>query len=138
MKILKIKILSDSFDGKMIYPDGFLSFPCIEHIYCDELETGICWLVVLVNDEDISKIKDMTNITELTIAEAEAFTDRFDPKMEEVTDEVKIRRLEIMVKAGMELTDDEKKALDPNDPTPGIKYRKRFIDKVKIRKGQKV
>lgn len=133
MKILKIKVLSNNY-GEMVYPQGFTSIGCLEHIYCDDVKAGICYLVVAIKDEDILKMSDMTNMQELTEQEAEVFLNEYDPIREEITDEAKMRRLEIKAKTGIALTTDDLKALDPNDPTPGINYHKRFMDKVKARK----
>ena len=134
MKILKIRVKADS-NGKMIYPQGFLNIPCIEHIYCNELETGLCWLVVFILGEDFVKILDKTDVQEISITEAEAFLDKYDPHDTEITDEGMIRAIEIRTKANISLSNNDLKALDPSDPMPGIRYRRRFIDKVKIRLG---
>jgi hypothetical protein len=134
MKLLKIRVRADAFGG-MIYPEGFLSFSCLEYIYCDELETGICWLVVLISDENFDKITDKTDVEEIDVAKAEEFLDKYDLRKTEVTDEARIRAIEIKTAAVVPLSAEDLKALDPADSTPGIKYRKRFIDKAKIRMG---
>ena len=136
MKLLKIRVRSDE-KGKMIYPEGFLSVNCLEHIYCDELETGICWLVVLVDDKEMDKMADQKDIEELTVLGAETFTDKYDPRNTEITDEARVRAIEIKSKSSISLNSADLKALDPADSTPGIQYRVRFIDKVKIRMGVK-
>jgi hypothetical protein len=136
MKLLKIRVRSDE-KGKMIYPEGFLGVNCLEHIYCDELETGICWLVVLVNDKELDKMPDQKDIEELTVVDAETFTDKHDLRNTEITDEGMVRAIEIKAKAGVSLSSADLKALDPSDSTPGIQYRVRFIDKVKTRMGIK-
>lgn len=135
MKILKIKVNSN-ISGTMIYPKGFLSFPCIEHIYCDELETGICWLIALIQNEDFEKIIDKTDVVEMTVTETETFLDKYEPLTTEITDEAMIRVIDIKTRAGVELSDRELKAIDPEDPTPGIQYKKRVIDKIKARIGK--
>ena len=136
MKLLKIRVRADE-KGKMIYPEGFLSVNCLEHIYCDELETGICWLVVLVDDKETDKMADQKDIEELTVLEAGTFVDKHDPHNTEVTDEAMLRAIEIKAKSAISLSATDLKALDPADSTPGIQYRVRFIDKVKIRMGIK-
>jgi len=136
MKLLKIRVRSDE-KGKMIYPEGFLGVICLEHIYCDELETGICWLVVLVDDKELDKMPDQKDVEELTVLDAGTFVDKHDPHDTEVTDEGIVRAMEIKAKAGVALSSTDLKALDPADSTPGIQYRVRFIDKVKTRMGIK-
>jgi len=136
MKLLKIRVRSDE-KGKMLYPEGFITVNCLEHIYCDELETGICWLVVLVDDKETDKMADLKDVEELSVVDAETFTDKHDPRNTEVTDEAMLRAIEIKSKSGVALSSTDLKALDPADSTPGIQYRVRFIDKVKTRKGTK-
>jgi len=136
MKLLKIRVRADE-KGNMSYPEGFLTFSCLEHIYCDELETGICWLIVLIEDKNLDKITDMKDVEELTVLDAGTFVDKHDPRNTEVTDEGIVRAMEIKAKAGVALSSTDLKALDPADSTPGIQYRVRFIDKVKTRMGIK-
>lgn len=136
MKLLKIRVRADE-KGKMIYPEGFLSVNCLEHIYCDELETGICWLVVLVDDKETDKMADLKDVEELSVVDAGTFVDKHDPHNTEVTDEAMLRAIEIKAKSAISLSATDLKALDPADSTPGIQYRVRFIDKVRIRMGVK-
>jgi hypothetical protein len=136
MKLLKIRVRADE-KGNMSYPEGFLTFSCLEHIYCDELETGICWLVVLVEDKNLEKITDQKDVEELTVVDAETLTDKYDLRNTVITDEGIVRAMEIKAKAGVALSSTDLKALDPADSTPGIQYRVRFIDRVKTRMGIK-
>jgi len=136
MKLLKIRVRSDE-KGNMSYPPGFLTFSCLEHIYCDELETGICWLIVLIEDKNLGKITNMKDVEELTVLDAGTFVDKHDLRNTEVTDEGIVRAMEIKAKAGVALSSTDLKALDPADSTPGIQYRVRFIDRVKTRMGIK-
>ena len=136
MKLLKIRVRSGE-KGKMVYPEGFLSVNCLEHIYCDELETGICWLVVLADDKELDKMADQKDIEVLSVLDAETFTDKHDPRNTEVTDEAMLRAIEIKAKSAISLSATDLKALDPADSTPGIQYRVRFIGKVQIRMGVK-
>lgn len=77
MKLLKIRVRNYP-DGKMKYPDNFLNIQCLEHIYCDDIINNICYLVVAIKDEDLLKIKDMSDVQELTEQEAETFTVNYD------------------------------------------------------------
>lgn len=134
MKILKIEVLKDN-KGECIYPPGFISINCLEHLYYDDLITNKTWLLVLINNIDIDKITDKTKVTELTIVETEILTNQYDPKTEVITDEAKIERLKLKVALGQELTVDEEKAIDQNDPTPGFGYKDNFLIKIKKRMG---
>jgi len=134
MKILNIRLRQDE-KGKIAYPAGFLTFQCLEHLYYDDLKNGVAYLMVLINDADFDKITDKTDVEEITLEKAEQISEQYDKKITAVTDEGMIRAIEIKVRAGEKLSDDDRKALDPNDDTPGINIKQRFIDKVKIRIG---
>jgi len=134
MKILKIRVRRDNFNTN-IYPPGFLLINCLEHLYYDDPQTDICWLLVSVNDADVAKMTDLKDVTEITVAEAEAISNIYDPRKELITDEAKIRRLDIKARAGEKLNPADLKALDPNDPALGIGYEMRFIEKTKKRMG---
>jgi len=77
MKLLKIRVRSDN-KGNMVYPQGLLDINCLEQIYCDDVANNICWFVGAIKDEDLPKIKDMTDVTLLTEQEAEIFTADYD------------------------------------------------------------
>jgi hypothetical protein len=132
MKILKIRVRSDA-KGTMLYPPGFMDIRCLESIYCDDVGANICWLVVAVEDKDVDKITDLKDVTELTTIEAGTFLEKYDPHDTEITDEGMVRAIEIKSQLGTALSATELKAIDPNDPTPGIQYRKRFVDKISER-----
>lgn len=134
MKILKIHVESDE-KGKMVYPPGFTSINCLEHLYYDDVQSGICYLLILIEDKDISKITDLKNVQEIDIAEAEALSNLHNPRTTKITDEGIVRTAEIKSKSGTGLSDYEKKAIDPDDPTPGITWQKTFIDRIKERMG---
>jgi hypothetical protein len=134
MKILNITVPVDSY-GNMIYPPGFTNINCLEHLYYDDEDTGVCHLLVLIRDQDLIEIRDMTNVEEVTEADAGVIAAKYNPRKEMITDEAKIRRLEIKSRLGS-LTADELKALDPDDPAPGINYSLNFIDRLQKRKNQ--
>ena len=133
MKILKIMVRADE-KGKMLYPPGFLDIKCLENIYCDDVANNICWLVVAIEDKDLDKITDLKDVEEITLVTATTFLEKYDPHDTRITDEGMVRAIEIKSNLGTPLSATELKAIDPNDPTPGIEYRKRFIDKVNDRK----
>ena len=88
-------------------------------------------------DNNLGKITDQKDVEELTVVDAETFTDKYDLRNTVITDEGIVRAMEIKAKAGVALSSADLKALDPADSTLGIQYRVRFIDKVKIRMGIK-
>jgi len=113
----------------MIYPDGYnqVHFEVAGYIE----ENNITYVLGAVKDDDsgLSKVLESSDVTELTKDEAIAFSEKNEKRIERITDEAKVRRLEIKAKYGEPLTPDEKKALDPNDPTPGIEKGKILADK---------
>ena len=113
----------------MIYPDGYsdLTFEQAGYVEKDE----ITYILGSVKDDDsgLPKVMESSDVTELTKAEAIVFSEENEKRIERITDEAKIRRLEIKAKYQKPLTKDEKKALDPNDPTPGIELGKILADK---------
>jgi len=133
MKLLKIRLRQTG--NSIIYPEGFLTFSCLEHLYYDDLSTGIAWLMVAIENENLMKIKNMTDVTIIDLVEAEKISNEYNRRTEIYTDEIKIKRIDIKTRTGIALTSDELKALDPNDLTPGIGYKLTFIDKVKKRMG---
>lgn len=78
------------------------------------------------------------DVEELTEAEAKAVSEANEVRQETVTDDAKIKRLTIKASAGIELTPDELKAIDPDDPTPGIGKREILADKINKLKKAKV
>lgn len=116
----------------MIYPNGYSQ---IEFKYTGYIEeNGITYVLGAVEDNDsglVEVLKDKEVVTELTKEEAIAFSEKNQQRIERITDEGKIRRLEIKSRFGKPLTLNEEKALDPNDPTPGLNLSKILSDKFK-------
>lgn len=132
MKILKIHVRSNE-QGTMVYPEGFLTIRPLHMLYCDDESSGICYLLCQVNDEDMAKIKVMDDVEIMTIEDAEAYAATYEPKTIQVTDEGMLRVIEIKSRLGTALTAKELEAIDPDSSTPGVAWKKTFIDKAKIR-----
>lgn len=130
MKLLNIRLRQDG-RGKITYPAGFLSFECIEHLYYDDVKNGIAYLMVLIDDANFYKITDKRDVKEITLRNAGQISEQYDKKTTAITDEGMIRLIEIKTRMGKGLSAYDKKALDPDDDTPGLNWRKTFIDKVK-------
>jgi hypothetical protein len=127
MKYLQIRVRSNE-KGEMIYPDGFLQVRYLEYLYCDDTLARTTYMLVMIEDKELEKIKVLTDVEEMTKANISIFANSYEPITEQITDEAKVRRLEIKAKIGEKFTLDEMKAIDPADPVLGINYRKRFSD----------
>lgn len=129
-KYLKTRVLNGP--NGMIYPCGIDVWKKLNFKYAGYIEENDILYVLGVADENqdiLPGIMASEQVTELTKEEAIAFSEKNERKIERVTDEGKIRRLEIKSRLGQTLTADELKALDPNDPTPGLEYNKILADK---------
>lgn len=141
MKYLKIHVLQDK--GQMIYPQNYqyeIGDYSKDHLYFED-EKGECYLLLTIEDNDFkqSMIKDRVN--EISEVDLKAISEANEVRTEKITDEAKVRRLEIKSRLGMTLTSDELKALDPNDPTPGIEIGDILADRVeklKIKENAKI
>jgi hypothetical protein len=126
-KFYKIKVLRDG--TKHIYPPGFIGEDgigrkIIEALYFDEKRS---MFVALPDDIKF----EHENVTELTLAEAEAIADKHAPLTTQITDEGMVRLIEIRSRLGEKLTAKEKKAINLDDDTPGIKWKKSLKNKLR-------
>jgi len=127
MKYLKLTLPRKEGSGEFQYPSNYADLqPFIKNnLYVDD--AGTCVLLLVVEDGAEKVCKE--NVEKLTKAAMTTYADQFDKKTEKITDEAKVRRLEILAKAGdYKLTADDLKALDPADATPGVEYRKTFSE----------
>ena len=79
--------------------------------------------------------KDADNVVrefveEISADEVKEISKSTEVRKEEITDEAKVRRIELKIRMGDALSEDEKKAIDLNDPTPGFNAGKIFADRV--------
>ena len=132
MKYLKIELLQSSTTNQIIYPTDYQSKIGNKNLlggglYYDEGDKH--YLLLVVSDDcDYSTISEKSRISVLTVAEAKDISEKQQIRTEKITDEAKIRRLELKVKMSVELTADDLKAIDVEDDTPGFGKEKIYAD----------
>lgn len=100
-----------------------------DHLYYDD-EKGFPRLLLCIEDGDYKSSMIRDRVTELTEAQAKAISEAKEQRVETITDEAKVRRIEIKASLGMALTTDEQKSIDPTDPTPGFGITKILADRI--------
>ena len=130
MRYFNIILRQDS-NRELIYPVNYqaeIGNYSQGHLYYDEGENNPC-LLLCIRDKNVNNIirKDVEEITE---EEAKVISETKEIRKEIITDETKIRRIELKAKMGRVLTPDEEKAIDLNDPTPGFNMSKILADKI--------
>ena len=128
MKYFKITLGKDT--AGIIYPDNYqreIGDYAEDHLYYKEGATDYL-LLCIPDDKSGSVVRK--NVVEVTEAEAKAISENNEPRTEQVTDEAKVRRLELKASLGESLTTDELKALDPDDPTLGFGKREILSDRI--------
>ena len=137
-KVLKLRIRRGE-KNKMLYPPDNKTYQKEigdfneGHIYCHDRDLDICHLVMIVPDAVASKYAGTPDIEELTKEDAIVMGGKFDPKTMFLSDEARVRRLEVLTKADPTyvLTEEDKKSLDPDDDSvPGVQWKRTFADKV--------
>lgn len=116
MKYLKITILEPG-NGPMVYPVGYqaeIGDFAVDHLYFDEIKSdGESGLLLCIPDKHFKPEMVRDGVVEITEAEAKTLSEANETRTEVITDEAKVRRLEIKSRLGLELTKDELDALDP-------------------------
>ncbi len=118
-------------DGHLIYPLNYQSEVgdfAVDHMYYDT-EKGEPRLLLAIEDVNAKDIV-RANVEEVTELQASALSAQYEVRVEQVTDEAKVRRLAIKASLGQTFTTDELKAIDVNDPTPGFVMGKTFADRI--------
>ena len=139
MKYLKLDITPEIGKTQLKYPDNYqvdIGNYAVDHLYYDE--AGKCYLILLIPDKQYKPEMLKSGVSLITETTAKQTSVDKEPLKETITDEAKIRRLEIKSNLGQALTDSELKALDPNDPTPGIEYEKRLTDRIATLKDDEI
>jgi len=133
MKYLKI-IINEPVGGPMIYPDGYQSEIgnfAIEHLYFDENKLdNQSELLLAIKDADFKPEMIRDRVIEINETEAKAISEANETRVEEITDEAKVRRLEIKARLGMALTTEEADSIDPAKPDSVFTVSKIFSDRV--------
>jgi hypothetical protein len=131
MKYLNIH-LPHAVDGSLIYPSGYqleIGNLCKDHLYYNN-DVGEDYLLLAFEDTDFNGKMIKESCEEMTEEDALALSESKEKRTLQITDEAKIRLIEIKSRLGTELTADEQAALDPNDPTPGFSTTNILADRV--------
>lgn len=132
MKYLDIDIRPSVGSTQLIYPNGYqneIGNFAKDHLYYDD-DKGNPRLLLVIEDANFNSTMIRDRVTELTEVQAKAISEAKEQRIETITDEAKIRRIEIKSRLGMKLTTDEVKAIDPTDVTPGFGVTQILADRV--------
>lgn len=130
MKYYRVNIQHNPGSTLLIYPKNYekeVGVFSIDHLYYDEKDQ--VKLILVIEDKNSSNIL-RENIEEITENEVRDLSEKYETRTEIITDEAKIRRLEIKARLGKKLTSDEEKSLDPNDETLGFSISKILADRL--------
>jgi len=133
MQYLKIEIPKDKDLSR--FPTGYNNIENFinDHVYITEKDTDKEFLCLEILD-GISYDKILGNLDRITLLTKEemiGLCEPYEQKREIITDEVKVRRLAIKVQMQRKLTEEEEKALDPDDDSVlGFGMSKRFVDRI--------
>lgn len=131
MKILKAKVYVDQSGGKTtyIYPQVWLDnkekFPAIMYPN-DRTDQGTDeggtyqWVYPVVPDDLAATLLALPEFSAPTRADVQAYADKHWPAVETILDSTKVLTVVAKILRQEALTLDERKALDPADPTPGV------------------
>lgn len=130
MKFYKIK-LPHTRDGYQ-YPPNYEETIGIfnqGHVYYDDEEDGMFTLLISVPDANaVAKLPE--NVTEVNETDAFAIANKYDPKVQVITNEAVVRSIEIKSRLNMPLSQKELDALDPTKDEPGFGFSQNLVDKV--------
>ena len=135
MKYYRITLNKAHPNAPLEYPSGINSYQenignfAKDHLYYEE--DGVTKLLLTVEDESVvGKTIVQKDVEELTEQEAKAVSEANESRTETITDEAKIRRIEIKSRLRVALTEDEEKAIDPEDETSGFNKSKILADRI--------
>ena len=135
MKYLKIELRQKPGNTTIIYPTNYeweIGNFAVDHLYYDEKGKG--WLLLLIPDKSFIPTMIRQYVEEITEVQVNQISEQFEPRIEKITDEAKIRRIEIKIQRNLSLTQEEEKALDPTNPTSGFEMEKILADRIVIKK----
>lgn len=128
MRYFKITLRQAPGSKELIYPEKYqaeIGNFNEGHLYLKDEPA----LVMCIKDENAGNIV-RPYVEEITEEEIKAISEANEIRTEEITDEARIRRIELKAKLGQDITVKDKKAIDPDDPTPGFGKRKILADKI--------
>jgi len=130
-KIVKVKIKMEDLAGggtHNVYPKGYNASKISVLAYGGSEETigrfGYC--IGIVKDEDLTSFLQTDDIVEILEEEANEFGRKYRPQRVTISDQNKV--IEILAKSALDnkLSDEDKKAINPEDETLGINKTKLF------------
>lgn len=130
MKYFVVTVRSKPGETTCYYPDNYgeILTRSVADKYFEE--NGEFKRLHLIPDNLAKEVKIVRpDVVEVNQAEADRIG-LINEAEEVINDQAKIKRIEIKVGLGQQLTPDEIKAIDPDDSTPGIVKRKKFTDKI--------
>jgi len=139
MKYLKITTRQTPGMEGIRYPTNYqneIGDFAVDHLYYEV--GGVLRLLLLVPDKYYTPSMIREYVEEITEQEAIGISVANEKILEKITDEAKIRRIEIKTRLNQVLTADELKAIDPGDPTPGIEKEERLADRIPEKKKHEI
>lgn len=131
MKYFDITLRKAKGSTSLVYPANYqaeIGDYAQSHLYYDD-DNGTSKLLLCIEDTDaVNIVRDY--VVELTEAQAKTISEQHETRTETITDEAKVRRIELKVARGQALTADEEKAINPLDSTPGFGMRKILADRI--------
>lgn len=131
MKYYKISLPKNA-KGELQYPGGVAVYEAeignfaVDHLYYDEnFET---FLLLIIPDKVTGIVRP--GVEEITEVEAKAISEAHENRVEKVTDEVKLRRLELKAAIGQVLTVEELDAIDITKPDSIFSETKILSDRI--------
>lgn len=141
MKYLDIDIKPNAGSNILVYPTNYQSEIgnfAKDHLYYDD-DNGNPRLLLCIKDTDfnLSMIRD--RVIEVNENNAKSISEAKEQRFETITDEAKVRRIEIKASLGIELTNNEEKAIDPNDDSvAGFGITKILADRIEKLKEKEI
>jgi len=138
MKYLKISVQGDSF-GNMIYPDKYEEEIAKFNSGSLYFEDGIYLkLLLCIPDKDFKSSMIRTNVEEITELQAKSISEAKEVRTETIKDEVKLRRIELKVAMGQQLTVEEEDSIDITKPNSIFETKKILADRIDIIKADEI
>lgn len=140
MKILKVKARREqtSRGTHYTYPPEYdarkIQVLCYESSLPENYDKVVVrgnkdeFLIGVVDDVDASVFLTSPDIKEITKTEAMSLGEQWTKQAQKVTDEKKVLLIVAKAARGEQLTQEDKKALDPADPEQGVNLSRSFTD----------
>lgn len=99
------------------------------HVYYTDEQDNPFLLIAIKDDDAVGIVRE--RVEQISEAELRTLCDQYEAAPLRFSDEAEIERIKIKVLRGQSLTENEEKALDPDDETvPGFTRRKRMYDRI--------